>query len=466
MPETGDAAASLEKTGLPRFPTDPAPRRIASGWPVFVAVCHRDLCPRDTRRLRLVAGDPLAIECLRCDLRTPSPAMRLLFVSNLFPDRAVPYFGLDNATVLHWLASRHGWDVRVICPRPTLSPGKFFQPGSAWECREMDRDFQPKFVPVPYVPKFGSIANHTLMAAALRGPMRALRKEFPFDLVLASWLFPDGCAVAQLADETGTPCVLITQGSDTHQYLAMPMRRRHILRAIQQSAGVIARSGDLAKRLATAGADAAKLHTIYNGVDTTVFRPQDRSDARRHLGLSPDARVFLFVGNFLPVKNPQLLVRAFAQYRESSGDTSSMLLMAGKGPLEDEVRALGASLGLGSHLKLTGPLASDQIALHMAAADLLCLSSRNEGLPNVILEALACGLPFLSTDVGGISEIVTPHLGSLVKEGDQDAFAIALLNHAGADQDRTAIARSGSGHSWERAAQEYHELLRGTATRA
>ena len=382
--------------------------------------------------------------------------MRLLFVSNLFPDRSAPYFGLDNATVLHWLREHHGWDVRVICPRPSLSPGRFLKRDGGWMPREMDAPFEPRFVPAPYVPKFGSLANHTLMAAATRMRIQALRREFPFDVLLASWLFPDGCAAARIAKEVGVPCVLITQGSDTHQYLAMPRRRRHILRAIEQSAAVITRSADLGKRLAAAGAEPSKLHTIYNGVDTTVFRRRDQADARQQLDLPANARVFLFVGNFLAVKNPQLLVRAFGKYRETSGDTASLLLMAGKGPLQDEVRALAGSLGLHDHIRLTGPLNSEQIARHMAASDLLCLSSRNEGLPNVILEALACGLPVLSTNVGGISEMVTCARGTLVPEGDETAFAKAFSE----SRQRGRLADDGSDFSWDGAASAYDQRLR------
>ena len=242
-------------------------------------------------------------------------SLRLAFVSNLFPDHAAPYFGLDNATVLHWLTREHGWDIRVICPRPSLSLRHHLTGTGGWSPRTGDELFMPEFVPVPYVPKLGSIANRPLMAATLRPRLKRLKDEFAFDVVLASWLFPDGCAVAQLASEMQSPSVLITQGSDTHQYLAMPSRRRQILRSINQAQGVIARSGDLGKRLANAGAEPSKLHTIYNGVDPVVFHPRDQMDARQALGLDLSAKVLLFVGNFLPVKNPALLIRAFAQYR-------------------------------------------------------------------------------------------------------------------------------------------------------
>lgn len=383
---------------------------------------------------------------------------RLLFVSNLFPDTAAPYFGLDNATVLHHLRSLHGWDVRVVCPRPTLSLGRLSRADGGWVCREQDALMRPRFLPVPYVPRIGSRVNHLLMAARLRPIIRSMSGEL--DVVLASWLYPDGCAVARLAQEVERPCLLITQGSDTHQYLRQPVRRRLILNAIAQSRGVIARSRDLARLLTEAGAEPGKMHAIYNGVDATVFRPRARSDARAQLGLAPDALVALFVGNLLDVKNPLMLVSAFAEFAKSNPERDARLVMAGRGPLREDVEQLAASLGLADRITLAGPLASDQIALHMAAADFLCLSSRNEGLPNVILEAFACGLPVLSTKVGGIAEVANdPALGHLVEPGSATAFAAGLRHMAMRAWQRDAIAAVGARFGWENAAAAYHAQL-------
>lgn len=383
---------------------------------------------------------------------------RVLFVSNLFPDTTAPYRGLDNATVLHELRHRHGWGIGVVCPRPTLAPGSLLRARGGWTGREQDRVLQPRFVPVPYVPRVGSRVNHLLMAARLRPVIRSLAADF--DVLLASWLYPDGCAVARVAAEIPLPCVLITQGSDTHQYLQHPVRRRLILDAISTSRGVIARSRDLARRLAEAGAPQGKLHPVCNGVDLSVFRPQTQAEARAKLNLPAAVPVALYVGNFLDVKNPLLLVRAFARFAQTQAGRDARLIMAGRGPMQDEVRQLAASAGLGARVTLTGPLDSTQIALHMAAADFLCLSSRNEGLPNVILEAFACGLPVLSTEVGGISEVVNdPSLGHLVPGGDEAAYAAGLHHMTVRKWARDTIAAVGARFGWEHAAAAYHTLL-------
>ncbi len=379
---------------------------------------------------------------------------RLVFISNLFPDASAPYRGLDNATVLHWLVREHGWQVETIALRPMLLPTARFTPRSG------DEVLRPGFLAVPYVPKFGSHFNHHLIAARLRPVLRKVQERFQPDVLLGAWMFPDACAVAQLGRELAVPSVLLAQGSDLHQYLDMPPRRRAILQATYISHGVITRSRDLALRLQSAGADPARMHPIYNGVDQTVFRPLDRAAAREALGLTQEQKVALFVGNLLPVKDPLLLLDAFAQHVRQTPEKDALLVMVGKGPLCDEITARAAASGISQQVRLTGPLDSRAIAQWMNAADLLCMSSVNEGLPNVILEALNCGLRVLATDVGGIHEVVeTPAHGRLLPRGDSAAYAAALGAMLNAGHDRQMTAELGAPFSWANAARAYDQVL-------
>lgn len=381
---------------------------------------------------------------------------RLLFVSNLFPDRTEPYRGLDNVTVLHHL--RDAWDIRVVALRPSLSAWLPMS-SSAWEPRPEDEPLAPRYVPVRHVPKVGGFFNHHLVCTALRPALRALREEFPWDVMLASWLFPDGCAAQELADEFGRPAVLIAQGSDVHRYLKSAPRRRAILEAVRRTSAVITRSKSLARLLAAEGASEARLHAVHNGVDVSTFHAGDRAQIRSELGLPEGEKTVLFVGNLLPVKNPELLLRAFARARSASA-VPVQLALAGKGALRARLEQLGHELGVASSVRFLGPLAARDIARWMQAADVLCLSSRNEGLPNVILEAMASGLPVVSTQVGGIDEILdAAWKGRLVPSGDEAALAGALGDILEREPDRDRIAHYGAGLSWEVTTKSYHEIL-------
>lgn len=379
--------------------------------------------------------------------------MKILFVSNLFPDATAPGHGQVNATVLHQLA-RHG-EIRVISPRPML-------PFKSWRGRaprEEDQVFRPLYVRTFYVPKFGGPWNHRLMARALRGPVRNLRAEFPFDVALGAWVYPDACALDLLDVELQAPLVAIAQGTDVHSYLQMPLRRHIIVQALSRAAATITRSKDLASRLHGAGVPFLKLRPIYNGVDTRIFRPGDAVAARQALGLPTDAQIVLYVGNLLPVKNPLLLVSAFARLCRTSAEPCE-LVMIGTGPLEAKVRRLAARLGCGESVRLVGRKVSAEVARYMQAADVLCLPSKQEGVPNVMLEAFACGLRAVATRVGGVAEVLDKDcLGRLVPSSDPDALEKALGQTLLEATDHEAVLRHAAQFSWEKTTERYLSVL-------
>ncbi|RBP48097.1 glycosyltransferase involved in cell wall biosynthesis [Roseimicrobium gellanilyticum] len=384
--------------------------------------------------------------------------LRILFVSNLFPDEREPYRGLDNATVLKALQQWKGCEVRVLSPRPSLP----LLPAKEWRARVEDLDMGPRFVRTGYVPKVGSLINHRWMKASLSRPLAETHRRFPWDVVLASWLYPDGWAAVNACTRYKAPVVLIAQGSDVHRYLHMPARRTCILDAVAESAGVITRSKSLATLLADAGADRAKLVPITNGIDTAVFKFVDKGTARQTLNVPPEARVLLYVGNFLPVKNPLMLVKAFEKLCAQRGNEHLRLVMVGKGPLQGEVQAAVARAGLAERVHLTGPLSSAKVAEWMQAADVFCMTSRNEGLPNVILEAQACGLPVVATAVGSIPELVDePWKGGLAASEDVDGWVGEAGRVLLGPMDKLRIAGLGATRTWQSAAERYFEVLQG-----
>lgn len=379
--------------------------------------------------------------------------MKLLFCSNLFPDRGEPWRGLDNATLLHRLAER--WEIRVLAPRPVL-------PWHArnWASREEDRVFQPRYVPAPYLPRIGSRWNHRLMARALRPHFDALRAQFPFEAVLGSWLFPDCCALADLTKEARVPLVAVAQGTDAHQYLRMPVRCRIMLDRLPHASAIITRSAELARQLAAAGFPQEKLHPVHNGIDFTHFAPAGQAEARGLLGLPLESRVVLFVGNFYAIKNPALLVEAHARLCREGEFTDCRLVMIGGGPLEGSLRQLAGQLGKGDRVIFTGRKDAAAVARHMQAADVLALPSWNEGVPNVILEAFACGLPVVASRVGGIPEVHQEgFLGRLFPAGNLDALVEALREVLRTPPDRRQIHEHARQFSWERTASAYEGLL-------
>ena len=378
--------------------------------------------------------------------------MKVVFVSNLYPDTVEPGRGLPNARLVRHLSERA--EVRVIAPRPTL-PFRPERPRTP--CAE-DRAVAPVFPFAWYVPKVGSRVNHLLMALALRAPLARLAREFHFDAVLAAWVYPDGCAVAELSRLMGFPFAVVAQGLDVYDYLKIPARRRIITRLMARSGAVITRSQRLARLLGEAGVPPGLTHVIYNGVNTDVFRPGDLLAARRELGWPAESKTVLYVGELLPVKNPLLLVDAFAQLQRRLPE--AQLVMVGDGTLRSVARARAQELGVSAKVLFLGLRPEREVAGFMRAADVLCIPSRNEGVPNVMLEAFASGLPVVATRVGGIPEILDQdYLGALVEPGNAPALADALFATLAVPRRRDEILARAQRHSWPDTAGAYLALL-------
>jgi teichuronic acid biosynthesis glycosyltransferase TuaC len=385
--------------------------------------------------------------------------VKILFVSNLFPDSHQPIFGLDNARLLHHLAGR--CDIRVVAPRPAPWLLPFLKSRSVQPRRE-DQIFQPIYPLASYIPKIGSRWNHRLMAGSLRPVLQQVRHEFPFDAVLVSWLYPDGCAVAELATSEKFPFVAIAQGSDAHQYLKIPARRHAIVTAMNRACAVVARSREITLNLSAAGVAASKLHAIYNGVNFALYRPADKRSARKELGLPLEDPVILYVGNFFPIKNPFLAVAAHDQLSQSSAPTAQ-LVMLGDGPLLKPARQQADRSRSGTRVQLPGRRRPAQVARYMQAADVLCVPSHNEGVPNVVLEAFACGLPVVATRVGGIPEVLCcEFLGRLVEPANVTALTTALAEMLTQSADLERIVQHAQQFSWEHTVQAHFDLLQKT----
>jgi len=375
---------------------------------------------------------------------------RLLFLSNLFPTAAEPYRGLDNAVLLHSIEG--DFEIHSLSPRPTLPWAR-----KSFTARPDDVSLQPRWVPSAYLPKVGSPVNHLLMAASLRRDFEQTFQTFKPQVILSSWIYPDSCAALHL-NHGRVPLVAIAQGSDVHQYLGIPARRRAILKYLPHAAAVITRSRELSLILERAGFPSDKLHTVYNGVSLDAFQPRDQAAARREAGLAEEGRIILFVGNFYPVKNPLLLIRAFAQLHETI--PAPLLVMAGGGPLEASCRELAGQLGIASRVVFAGRKSPVEIARLMNCADLLAVPSENEGVPNVILEAFASGLPVVASRTGGIPEVLNAgFLGRLSPTSDLPALVAALEQQLATPRDKTAIRRYGEGFSWDAAASRYRDIL-------
>ncbi len=176
-------------------------------------------------------------------------------------------------------------------------------------------------------------------------------------------------------------------------------------------------------------------------------------------------KIILYVGNFFPVKNPGLLARAYARLCRDHPDNRHRLVMIGDGPERKAVMQSFMGSGLEQTTRFPGRQPAETVARYMQAADLLCVPSENEGVPNVILEAFAAGLKVVATDVGGIPEILNQEsLGRLTPSGKPDDLAAALAGELDQERDLSALTRHAQQFSWGETASGYMNALEKAAS--
>jgi glycosyltransferase involved in cell wall biosynthesis len=210
---------------------------------------------------------------------------------------------------------------------------------------------------------------------------------------------------------------------------------------------------DSLRRLALElGASADKTEVVGNGVDTRRFHPVERTAARSKYGLPPDARVLVTVGGLVERKGVHRVIDCLPALLGHHPDLH-YLIVGGDSPEGDmrpELDAQVARLGLVGRVHFLGTLPPDELKWPLSAADAFVLATRNEGWANVFLEAMACGLPVVTTDVGGNREVVCrDELGSIVPFGDASALQRALDAALGKNWERSAIRDYAQGNEWD-----------------
>lgn len=177
------------------------------------------------------------------------------------------------------------------------------------------------------------------------------------------------------------------------------------------------------------GIPLARIEIVPNWVDLTRFDPKslDRNQARRQLGISSQGPVLLFVHRIVSRKGSDRLVPIMESVLQTCPD--ALLLVVGSGPHEGALREQIESALLQDHIRLVGSVPNRRLGPYLAAADVFVMPSREEGFPRVLLEAMAMGLPFVATDVGGVCDVTSPlQQQFLVSDFTPQAFAERIVS--------------------------------------
>ena len=372
--------------------------------------------------------------------------MKIAVVTAHFPSRVKPTYGRPALETVRIL-SRNS-DVRVFYPHAAYPPFLKLRRGSpsAVDASLSLPDVKADYYDYTAIPLASRPFNGWTSARVLLPHVR----EFSPDLIFSYFLYPDGYAALKIGKALGIPVVAMGVGSDVHS-ISDRFSAMHTRTLLREADFLVAISGDLRRRMIAMGAPAEKTRTIVSGCDVSVFHPGDRSEARHKLGINTAAEAVVFIGRFDIKKGLRELVEAASSLHMQRPNLRVFLV--GEGPdrssIESSIRANGAD----NYIQTLPECTFDEVAVWIAAADLVTLPSYMEGCPNVVLEALAAGRPVVATNVGGIPEILDEECGRLVPPRDSNALALALASVLDKDWNAEAIAAHG-GRSWEAVAEE------------
>ncbi len=401
--------------------------------------------------------------------------MKILVLTSSYPkypgDTTAPFI----ESITRALAAR-GHELDLVLPaRPDLSPAPV--PGVS-------------FYPYSYAPTSGlaifGYAEALRADVAVRGAaylvsplavasgvtkMLRMVRRGGYDLIHAHWVVPNGAMSLPACRFSGLPLVVSLHGSDVFLSEKRFIFRRAACRAFRRASGITACSDDLAHRSRALGAPRSPV-TIPYGVDTEVFRPRpdEGAEVRGRLRLEADQPMILAVGRLVHKKGFEVLVDATPHLLQSHPD--ARIVIVGGGDLERSLNDRAARAGVGDKVMLVGKVLREELPSFYAAATVVAVPSMHDdagnvdGLPNVMLEALASGSPIVASAVAGIPQAVSDGKEALlVPERDPKALAAAigeLLESRGQRETlgESAREKARAVFDWGRVGEQFDDVFR------
>ncbi|HAW14926.1 MAG TPA: hypothetical protein DCW37_06970 [Cellvibrionales bacterium] len=392
----------------------------------------------------------------------------IMVLSLEYPKPSLPFQGAFTAQFAKALAKQS--QVTVICPTPWFPKSKillsFFPEKKPWTTipkTHIDGNIKIHYLPFFTVPFIFRYLNALSIALACRKTVKNIHSTNAIDVLHAYGVYPDGVAAALLSKWLNIPNVITALGSDVNKEMQVTLKRKQSLWALHRAATVIGVSKDLVKTLIHYGVNKNKVHWVPTGVCRTTFKAQpvssDSKTTNDHdivsdqllssSALDTSKKIVLFVGRLHPVKGLEILLEA-ASILKKEKRLGFVIVLIGEGPLLQSLSNSAEALGISESVIFIGPQPQTIVAQWMHAANLLCLPSHMEGLPNVILEALAQSLPVVASNVGGIPEVITHNKnGLLVPANQADKLAEALICCLAKAWDKKLIAQSVEFAQWE-----------------
>jgi glycosyltransferase involved in cell wall biosynthesis len=398
----------------------------------------------------VLASGPLTGETTESSETGPQTAggtrlIRILVFTSLYPNAVMPRHGVFVEERLRHLVGSGRVSATVVAPVPWFPFGHSRFGGYAAFAKVPAREqrhgidvLHPRY---PVIPKIGMSVAPSLMYRWLLPVLQKRVELESFDLIDAHYFYPDGVAAAKLGAALGKPVVITARGSDLNVIPQHRLPRRQIKTTAARVAAIVTVSEALKRQAEALGIESGRISVLRNGVDLERFRPLDRSVIRARLGLA--GPVWLAVGNLVELKGVHITLGALAK------SPGAVLLVAGDGPEAWRLRQLASELGIEAHVRFLGNVPQARLLEYYNAADVLMLASSREGMPNVVLESLACGTPVVAAPFAGAEELISaPEAGEIAKSRTAEGMLAAWHELWNRKPDRAATRRFAENLGW------------------
>ena len=284
-------------------------------------------------------------------------------------------------------------------------------------------------------------------------------KKLQPSIIHSHFVWTSGYVGARLKEKYHIPLIVSGYGYDLYD---LPFKssgwRPRIRSILNDSDCIITVSNSLAECVRRL--DIKKpVEILPTGYDSKRFYPRDQQTCRRILNLPLNAKIILSIGSLVKVKGHINLIHAIQEMEEKSKNTLCIIL--GEGNLRNELQKEVTKCGLEKVIKLVGRKPRDELPLWINACDIFVLASLNEGNPTVMFEALGCGKPFVSTNVGGVKEIITSSdYGLICNNNDSKELCNKILEALNEKWDTETIFSYASQYEWDKQRQNLKEIYK------
>lgn len=337
--------------------------------------------------------------------------MRVLVISQMFPCKRHPTSAIFFANLLKELAAKVD-ELIVITPRPYIPKfvTKIKKGWAKWYLDPMISKQDGMEIIRPYVLTLRGISflgiNSLLWQCSLFNIVKNLIKTRKIEILLGYNMIPEGITAVCLAKMFKLTAGFWAIGSDVND-IANHNQLNHCLtkKCIEKSDIIITESKDLEIKIIQLSTKSLNVKTFYKGIDVSNFQNLPPKDILlKKLQLNPDKKYILFVGRLIYDKGIYEIAHTFVSIAKKYPDLD--LILIGEEIEKEKLIGKFIEAGVLNRVYLKGIVPYKEVAYYMKISDMLVLPSWAEGLPNVVMEAMAVGLPVVATDVGGIPEVI------------------------------------------------------------